>query len=252
MRRENIATSTETISELARLGEFILTNQEEITRRWVTAVDRSPEVPASEDLTYRQLLDHLPAICAELAFTLKQPGAPEIRHRIAQDASAHGRKRWQQGYRLDELIREICLIRRNFLDTWLDEFAAANSSFDNETRDRAGRIVHRFFDEVIIDSTVQFVDDQKEEVRRIQSELSTIKGAAASEAKSHLLRHVSHTLREPLGAILLAAEALVTEKTLSVDARDNVRIIIRNAEIEAHNIEELVLAADLFSKAGAK
>ncbi|MFL6515648.1 MAG: RsbRD N-terminal domain-containing protein [Chthoniobacterales bacterium] len=248
----NISSSTETVSELAKFGAFILANQDEITRRWVTAVDRSPEVAASEDLTYRQILDHLPAICAELAFTLKQPGAPEIRQRIAQDASAHGRKRWQQGYRLDELIREICLIRRNFLDNWLDEFAAKNNSFDTANRNMARRIVERFFDDVIIDSTVQFVDDQKEEVRRIQSELSSVKGAAASDAKSYLLRHVSHTLREPLGAILLAAEALVTEKTLGVDAKDNVRIIIRNAELEAHNIEELVLAAELFNKAGGK
>src|SRR3954468_22309494 len=95
----------------AEFGDFILANRDEITRQWVTVVDRSPEVAASEDLTYRQLLDHLPELCRELATTLKKPGEQSVRDRTARDASAHGRKRWQQGYRLEELIRELCLIR---------------------------------------------------------------------------------------------------------------------------------------------
>jgi signal transduction histidine kinase len=230
------------LSVLQEFGDFLLANEPEITRRWVTIVDRSPEVTASEDLTYRQLLDHLPELCTELASTIKRPREQAIRVQTAHDASAHGRKRWRQGYKLEELIREICLIRSNFLGTWLNLFAAENDSFEGETRNAARGIVERFFDEVIVESTVQFVDDQSEAVQKTKT-------AATADAKSHLLRHVGHTLREPLGAILSAAEGLASERSLTPEARNLVNIIVRNAQLQAHNVNELVLAAELFSGA---
>src|SRR5438270_10993566 len=96
----NMATipSHSTLRAVASFGEFVLANQEEITRRWVTVVDRSPEVPASEPLTYQQVLDHLPALCTELGMVLKQPNASGVRKQAARDAGIHGQKRWQQGY----------------------------------------------------------------------------------------------------------------------------------------------------------
>ncbi len=230
---------------LSEFGQFLLTNQDEITRRWVTLVDRSPEVPSSEDLSYRQLLDHLPSLCIELASILKQPDAQNIRDLAARDGGEHGRKRWQQGYQLEELIREICLIRRNFLDVWPDAFAAKNERFDGETREVAWQLADRFFDDLIIDSTVQFVDEQSEAVRKIEGELAREKRLGA-DAKSDLLRHVSHTLREPLTAIVFAADALIHEKTLTVEGKENVRIILRNAKVEADKVEELLLASELF------
>src|SRR3954463_6666175 len=116
----NMATipSQPTLHAVASFGEFVLANQEEITRRWVTVVDRSPEVPASEPLTYKQVLDHLPALCNELGMVLKEPNASGVRKQAARDAGIHGQKRWQQGYKLDELIREICLIRTELLGNW--------------------------------------------------------------------------------------------------------------------------------------
>jgi signal transduction histidine kinase len=101
-------------------------------------------------------------------------------------------------------------------------------------------MVERFFDEVIVESTIQFVDDQAEAVQKT-------KAAATADAKSHLLRHVSHTLREPLGAIVAAAEGLAAEQALTVEARNLVNIIVRNAQLQAHNVNELLLAAELFS-----
>ena len=44
---------------LAELGEFLLARRADITRLWIAAVDRSPEITSSNDLTYKQLLDHL-------------------------------------------------------------------------------------------------------------------------------------------------------------------------------------------------
>ena len=85
----------------------------------------------------------------------------EIKREARHDARAHGWKRWRQGYMLEELIREICLIRRNFIDTWLKAFAAVDKNFGLEAQSAARRVVECFFDNVIIEATVQFVDEYR-------------------------------------------------------------------------------------------
>jgi signal transduction histidine kinase len=232
----------------ARFGQFVTENWQRITRHWVTIVDRSPEVPASDDLTYRQLVDHLPEICHELGSVLKQPEIPDIRDQAAQDAAAHGRKRWQQGYDLSQLIRELCLIRNDVLNVWLDVFARDNGVLDDESKGLVVRMVQRFFDDIVIESAMQFASEQIAEMQTINAARVEAEGAAAS-AKSKVLRHVSHTLREPLAAISFAAEALTTEPEMSGEARKNVQIIVRNIKLQAQNVNELLAAAQLALRA---
>jgi signal transduction histidine kinase len=229
---------------VAQFGEFILSNQEKITTRWITLIDRSPATPASDDLTYGQIRDHLPMLCSELGAILKRPNAPALHEQAARDASAHGQKRWQQGYQIEGLIRELCLIRTDVLETWLVAFLGQNPSVGDKVTLPVSRLVNQFFDDVIVDSTVQFAQEQNETLRGIRTEL-TASARAAEEAKSDFLRHVSHALREPLGAMAFAAQALSLERTLSREAMENVRIILRNLELETNNVNELMLASQL-------
>src|SRR4051812_1693915 len=235
----------------ARFGQFVLDNQERIIRHWLTVVDRSPEVPASDDLTYRQLLDHLPELCLELGSLLKRPDVPAIRDQAARDASAHGRKRWQQGYNLAQLIREVCLIRNDVLDVWLDVFMRDNTSFAADSRTAIRKLVMRFFDDLVIESAVQFASEQIAELQTMHEALLEAETAADS-ARTEVLRHVSHTLREPLGAINFAAEGLMEEKSLSSDGQSNVRIILRNLKAHTQSVNELFAAAELSLRKPAK
>jgi hypothetical protein len=122
----------------------VLAHREQILQFWIAAVDQHPNISTSDNLTYTQLLDHLPELCTELAALLKQPNAQAIKREARQDARAHGWKRWRQGYQLEELIREICLIRRNFIDTWLKAFAAAAVRFNVDAQNAARRVVEFF------------------------------------------------------------------------------------------------------------
>jgi hypothetical protein len=65
--------------------------------------------------------------------------------------------------------REICLIRRNFIDTWLKAFAFADVRFDFDAQNAAWRVVECFFDNVIIEATVQFVEEHQEAVRQLHA-----------------------------------------------------------------------------------
>jgi signal transduction histidine kinase len=227
----------------AEFGDFVLSHREEILRSWIAAVDRHPDISASDNLTYTQLLDHLPELCSELAALLKQPGAESVKKEAKRDAKAHGWKRWRQGYKLDELIREVCLIRRHFIDTWLPAFAATDARFDVKAQNGARRVVERFFDNVVIEATVQFVEENQQAVRQMKARLRAQKKASAA-AKAELVQLISHRLREPLAPLLFAVEVLLLEESLSARGVEAIQVLHRNAKQEAQEIGELLKLID--------
>jgi signal transduction histidine kinase len=218
----------------------VLAHREQILQSWIAAVDRHPNISTSDNLTYSQLLDHLPELLTELAALLKHPNAQEIKREASQDARAHGWKRWRQGYKLDELIREICLIRRDFTDTWLKAFAATNLGFDVDAQNAARRIVEGFFDNVIIEATVQFVEEHQEAVRQLHAGL---KPAAANNAE--FIQRITHILCEPLGPMLLGLEVLLREEALSPRGIEMIEVLQRGVKKEAEAIEELLRSIEL-------
>lgn len=238
-------------SGLEAFARFIEAKQAEICRQWVTAVDRSPKVPASEDLTFRQVLDHFPTLCRELAQALRRSVEAKPAAGAEAAATAHGHSRWQQGYQLDELIREISIIRREFSGRWLDRFATTQTKLDDGEARRAGAIVHQFFDEMILVSVTQFVEEDRlrREAAREELRFAQEKAAAASRAQTEMVSLLGHELRTPLTPILLAASALAGEKSLSPDLREFVALVQHNAQIEAGLIDDLLEAARLTSTA---
>ncbi len=220
----------------------MLAHREQILQSWIAAVDQHPNISTSDNLTYTQLLDHLPELCTELAALLKQPNAQEVKREARQDARAHGWKRWRQGYKLEELIREICLIRRNFVDTWLKAFADADVRFDFDAQNAARRVVECFFDNVIIEATLQFVEEHQEGVRQLHGLKPTVAGNA------EFIQRITHLLREPLGPLLLGLEVLLREEALSPRGVEMIGVLQRGVKKEARAIEKLLRSTELFEK----
>jgi signal transduction histidine kinase len=213
----------------------VLAKREQILQSWIAAVDQHPNISTSHNLTYTQLLDHLPELCTELAALLKQPNAQEIKREARQDARAHGWKRWRQGYKLEELIREICLIRRNFIDAWLKAFAALDERFHFDAENAARRLVESFFDNVIIEATVQFVEEHQEAVHQLHAGL---KPTATNNPE--FIQRITHLLREPLGPLLIGLEVLLREEALSPPGVEMIGVLQRGVQKEAEAIEELL------------
>ena len=232
---------------LSEFADFIRANREEITRQWVTAVDRNPKVPSSEDLTYRQLLDHLPQLCFDLADAIESSSAPAATARIEEHSTAHGRKRWQQGYRLDELIRELSIIRQDFVARWFIWFEKERPASSNEVRQKALVIVHQFFDDIIAGSVTQFVEEGEQRIYECEERLRRAKEQAesADRAKDHFVALISHELRTPLTPILLGASALGEDESLPEHLREFVEMVRHNSHIEAGLIDDLLDASSL-------
>jgi signal transduction histidine kinase len=234
-------------AQLRALGEFILARREDITRHWVGAVDRSPRVESSSGLTFRQLLDHFPLLCSELADILRAPAAEAPREQASRDSASHGRLRWQQGYRLDEVIREICIIRRDFLVRWLKVFEAENGGMDTTARKAAKRLIHGFFDDVMIGATVQFVQQHDHQVQQLGSQSVGERKLLneAGQAGTRFLSLVSHELRTPLTPVLLDLATMEKDQTISDELRQVVSRILHNVDVEVALIDDLLDATRL-------
>lgn len=155
------ATPARKVNTLLRqLADFIAGRIDLITQAWILAIDRQPDIQSSEDITHAQLVDHLPALCQDLAERLRrgreQQSAGEVRH-----ARIHGEHRWQQGYKLEEIIRETGLVRQIIAIDSLDAFAATMPAFHGPVRREAEAIIHHFLNDILVDSAQQFASERQ-------------------------------------------------------------------------------------------
>jgi RsbT co-antagonist protein rsbRD N-terminal domain len=97
------------------LANYFSTYERTIIDAWIQAVKSDPEIPSAQKLTPVELSDHLPALFDDLIDYL-QTSAPEAaRERVRQEAHHHGGRRWNQGYQLIELLRELGTVQRLLL-----------------------------------------------------------------------------------------------------------------------------------------
>jgi len=141
------------------------------------------------------------------------------------------------------LIGEICLIRRNFIDTWPKAFAATDPAFDFDAQNVARRVVEGFFDNVIIDATVQFVEENQEAVRQFNA-----RQRPKETGNAEFVQRITHLLREPLGPLLLGLEVLLREESLSPRGVEMIEVLHRGVQKEAQAIEELLRSTEFFEK----
>jgi signal transduction histidine kinase len=233
---------------LSELGDYLLARREDIIGQWLQAVEQNPEISSSHHLKYKELVDHLPRLCQDLAELLKSPQSNQNRSEVSRDARVHGKYRWQQGYRLEEVIREASIVRRILFHNWLDAYAGEVPEFEGETRRTAENIIHHAVEDVIADSAEQFVEEQQKSTSHLNSQLADAlaevrqqKAAAdaANNAKDRFLAMLSHELRTPLNPILLWANATLEEE-LAPSLKEGIQMVRRNVELEASLIDDLL------------
>ncbi|MDQ6624613.1 MAG: PAS domain S-box protein [Verrucomicrobiota bacterium] len=148
-------------SPLSQLADYIVEHVDWITKTWVEAIELQPDIQSSDNLTYRQVVDHLPFLCHDLADRLRHHdtagSTPDAGH-----ARAHGAHRWEQGYRLDEVIREAGIIRHVFAVECVGALAKNLPEFTFQARTEASTIIHRFFDDMLIASAEQYAAEKEE------------------------------------------------------------------------------------------
>lgn len=185
------------------LADYMCARRELITEEWIASVRHDERIPAADTLTRAQLLDHLPQMFNDLADALRGEIDPARDTAAERNARQHGDHRWQQGYDLEELLRELARVRAILVDHVLT-FADKHPEFAGEEKRNAIRRFHLFFEEMITRSVAQYVEEQQAELRARNEHLR-----AVDESRLRLLRNATHDLRNTINACqltILAAE----------------------------------------------
>jgi signal transduction histidine kinase len=198
---------------LSKLAEYLESQLDAVTEQWLLAVRRDPNIATADRLTHQQLVDHLPAIYQECCQFLRRRDGHMLADDAQVDAKEHGEFRWQNGYRIDELIRELEAFRRIMAATVL-RFVEVDARFAGSLERQASALVHQFFGEVTVNSVQQFVDEQQavvgsytEKMQAANLELAQMNSALqqALSERHTITAVVAHELRNLLQGLAMAA-----------------------------------------------
>ena len=189
------------------LADCLIERREAITQLWIDGVRSHPGIPSSRSLTFQQLSDHLPKLFDDLTAALRTAGraAGESEHvvrEILHDARQHGYHRWIQDFQLDELVRELSIIRSLVMINGIEWFLELHPVCGPEVN-AARSVIVRFFEEVSIGSVEQYIDAQQAQLESLNQELSRI-----DSSRLQLMRTVAHELGNSVYSLKMIMAAL--------------------------------------------
>ncbi len=139
------------------IGRLLASGSEQIVRDWTEKVMSDRRVQSDAQLSYMQLIDHVPEIIAELKTAMQNGMALEE----VDEGRKHGRQRWRQGYELKEVIRELILLRATLLE-FLETYRGAMQQQSLDQLARAYRKINGFMDEELYKTVEAYLEAPKE------------------------------------------------------------------------------------------
>ena len=120
--------------ELAALSAYLRDRRDAIVEAWRRAVTRDPNLTTSATLPRAQLIDHIPVLLESYERKLvpeKKQRETAPPHDPEASAAAHGLHRWQQGFDLAEVTRELGRLNECMIDE-LERYAVEHPSLRPE------------------------------------------------------------------------------------------------------------------------
>jgi signal transduction histidine kinase len=216
--------------QFSALSDFLGTQRESILQAWRTAAANDPKQTTVRALTRGQFNDHIPQVLD--AFERKLRARPGGLADKAADSMTkreevkHGLHRWQQGYRLQELMHEwghlqLCVFQV------VETFAAAHPEFERETLVEANRQMITLVNEAISESTGQYERMQQAEAA---GRLSDLEGALAGineieRRRAALIHQAVHDLNGNVFGVALAAKELAAPDIEASERADFAKLV---------------------------
>jgi RsbT co-antagonist protein rsbRD N-terminal domain len=157
---------------LTKLGDYLLNNREEIVKEWLVAVQHNPDIASSNRIDDAELIDHLPQLLENIAERLNDPQSHYDYVAITHPGRSHGKFRWRQGYKLQEVIREAGVMHWILMRDCLNAFEREAGPLENETRETAERIMHGAVEDLLADSAGQYLQEQENRLTHLNARLA--------------------------------------------------------------------------------
>ena len=199
--------------QFAALSGYFAARREAILLTWRKENRADPEQTTGRSLTVSQFLDHIPEMLDAFEHRLSsRPGGSSVR--AAEDDKKeegvkHGLHRWQQGYRLQELIYECGHLQLSLFEE-LGHIAAAHPELERETILEANRQIMALVNDMISESAGQYERMQQAESA---GHVGDLMGALASvneieRRRATLIHQAVHDLGNDVTGVRLAASLL--------------------------------------------
>jgi signal transduction histidine kinase/CheY-like chemotaxis protein len=191
------------MSEPALLADHLDEHTDTILAVWRATVERVGDVPEAERLSYREFIDHVPELLDRLAERLR--GRPVD---AGAEGKMHGTHRWRQGYDIGEIVCEFAHLRTALCRATIEY--ARTQHWDVNRLETAYEVINEVLAEATAESVRQFQEDSRAEAQRREEELRRQRELAdeGSQHKTRLISTLSHDIRTPLSAVVMAAQFL--------------------------------------------
>ncbi len=233
------------------LVEHLVGRHSFIGEQVVRAIRSSSEISSSERLTDQELIDHFPQLIADLVDYFLTDADPDTRRRTVEAALNHGMTRWQQGYQLVEVIRELGIVERSILDHGIERFFESKSEWADSVGN-ARRNLGTFFEDSVTGSVQRYVENFTEQLRSANAKLTSANERLSrmDESRLRLLRTVSHELANVLNTLRLTV-TLVTTGTDEAVRAEMLETCQRNIEEMSELLNDLRDYSVLIASAAA-
>jgi signal transduction histidine kinase len=234
-----------TPGDFVALADHLRDRRDALMLEWYRAVKGDPDLNQGESLPRTELFDHIPALLKAFEERLRRTADP-VEPATVEPASAHGLQRWQQGYDLREVIRELGQLNRCVIIE-LDRFAGAQKGLSLQSMPQAREIWMRLSSAAIEESVIQYFELQRQEavghVEDLERALAQIR--ELEQERGDLWREAAHDLRGNLGVVAHVAVGLTRHGQRDHSREDFVRILTRNVTSLHHLLNDVTSLARL-------
>ncbi len=219
--------------QFSALSEKFAIRRVAILDAWRKIERADPDQTTGRSLTVSQFYDHIPEILDAFEYRLRsRPGgidAQTANEDKKLEGVQHGLHRWQQGYRLQELINEcghlqICLFNE------LEKIVAESPEFDREVLVETNRQIMELVNDMISESAGQYERMQQAEsaghVGDLMSALASVN--EIERRRATLIHQAVHDLNSDVAGVSLAANLMSRSEIAQADRTEFATILKRS------------------------
>ena len=235
--------------ELAELSDYLKSRREAILQAWRHAIREDPALTTSDSLPRVELYDHIPALLSTFERELRTAKAdsPGFCSGAGHaSAAAHGLQRWQQGYDLREVTRELGKLNESVVAE-LDNYTHVKPQISHSAIATARRLWAALCGTGIEESVDQYFQLQQQEAAGHVSDLETalLQIRELEQQRADTWQQAAHDLRGNLGVVATATVGLTHRGLRDASREDFVRILMRNITSLHHLLDDVTSLARL-------
>ncbi len=235
--------------ELAALAAHLRDRREAILSDWRRAVKQDPALRTANSLPRAQLDDHIPALLTTFEHRLDptlEVQTPGVLAAAVSQAAAHGLHRWQQGYDLMEVSRELGRLNQCVI-VELEHFSRQHQELRPEVMATARWIWAELSALEFTESVVEYVRLQQVEaaghVNDLERALKSIR--ELEQQRAELWHEAAHDLRGNLGVVVAATAGITRAPIADLPQARFLQVLDRNVRSLRHLLDDVTDLARL-------